>query len=83
MITTNIGRIFLQAYNAKYDKNYTAKEFFDEVFYPLVFDSNKYLQWVQNSPFVQMKAKQKIETLSYEERKEKLDEFHRKVSEGI
>lgn len=40
MVTTNIGRIFLQAYNAKYNKKYTAREFFDEVFYPLVFDAN-------------------------------------------
>lgn len=77
----NIG-IFLQAYNAKYNKNYTAREFFDEVFYPLVFDANKYLQWVQNSPFVQMKAKQKVETLTSQERIEKLDEFHQKIAAG-
>ena len=82
MVTTNIGRIFLQAYNAKYNKKYTAREFFDEVFYPLVFDANKYLQWVQNSPFVQMKAKQKVETLTPQERLEKLDDFHQKVIEG-
>lgn len=44
MVTTNIGKIFLQAYNVKYEKNYTAKEFFDKVFFPLVLDSPKYLQ---------------------------------------
>lgn len=64
MITSNIGKIFLNAYNEKYGKEYTAKEFFDEVFYSLAFDANKYLQWVQNSPFVQMKAKQKVENLT-------------------
>ena len=72
MVTTNIGKIFLQAYNVKYEKNYTAKEFFDKVFFPLVLDSPKYLQWVQNSPFVQMKQGQRVETLTSEERREKL-----------
>lgn len=43
MVTTNIGKIFLQAYNVKYEKNYTAKDFFDKVFFPLVLDSPKYL----------------------------------------
>ena len=71
MVTTNIGKIFLQAYNVKYEKNYTAKEFFDKVFFPLVLDSPKYLQWVQNSPFVQMKQGQRVETLTSEERREK------------
>lgn len=33
MVTTNIGKIFLQAYNVKYEKNYTAKDFFDKVFF--------------------------------------------------
>ena len=48
-----IGRIFLEAYNEKNGTSYDAKKFFIEVYYPLFFDSTKYLQWVQNSPFVQ------------------------------
>lgn len=82
MVTTNIGKIFLQAYNVKYEKNYTAKEFFDKVFFPLVLDSPKYLQWVQNSPFVQMKQGQRVETLTSEERREKLSEFYQKILMG-
>ena len=82
MVTTNIGKIFLQAYNVKYEKNYTAKDFFDKVFFPLVLDSPKYLQWVQNSPFVQMKQGQRVETLTSEERREKLSEFHEKILMG-
>uniref|UniRef100_A0AB33IP40 DUF935 family protein n=1 Tax=Prevotella sp. GTC17253 TaxID=3236793 RepID=A0AB33IP40_9BACT len=82
MITTNIGKIFLKAYNEKYDKDYSARDFFDEILYPLVFDGTKYLQWVQNSPFVQMKGKQKVENLTKEERLKKLAEFHAKVEEG-
>lgn len=53
MIAANIGKTFLQAYNEKYKSKYTAKEFFMEKFFPLFFDHEKYMQWVQNSPFVQ------------------------------
>lgn len=81
MITATIGKIFLEAYNKKYGTKYDAKTFFVEVYHPLFFDSNKYLQWVQNSPFVQMKKGQKVETLTTEERKEKLQDFFVKVDE--
>ena len=64
MITSNIGKIFLNAYNRKYQSNYDAKSFFIEKYYPLFFDSSKYLMWVQNSPFVQMKKGQKVDTLT-------------------
>lgn len=81
MITATIGKIFLEAYNKKYGTKYDAKIFFVEVYHPLFFDSNKYLQWAQNSPFVQMKKGQKVETLTAEERKEKLQDFFAKVDE--
>lgn len=81
MITSTIGKIFLDAYNEKNSTRFDAKTFFVEVYHPLFFDSNKYLQWVQNSPFVQMKKGQKVETLTPEERKEKLKKFIAKVDE--
>ena len=79
MIIATIGRLFLDAYNKKYCTKYDAKTFFVKVYHPLFFDSNKYLQWVQNSPFVQMKKGQKVETLTADERKEKLQDFITKV----
>ena len=81
MITAAIGKIFLDAYNEKYGTNYDAKTFFVEIYHPLFFDSNKYLQWVSNSPFVQMKKGQKVETLTIDERKEKLQDYLTKVEE--
>ena len=63
MITSTIGKIFLEAYNKKFCTNYDAKSFFVEVYYPLFFDDNKYLQWFTNSHFVKMKKVQKVETL--------------------
>ena len=85
MITSTIGRIFLEAYNEKHGTQYDAKTFFIEVYHPLFYDSNKYLQWVQNSPFVQMEQKkgQKVENLTSEERQEKLQVFLKKVDECI
>lgn len=35
MITSNIGKIFLDAYNEEYGTNYDARTFFLEQFYPL------------------------------------------------
>lgn len=50
MITSQIGRIFLNAYNEKYAKEYDAKTFFSEVFYPLFFNHQKYMMTAGNSP---------------------------------
>lgn len=53
MITTVIGKTFLKAYNAKYNTQYPAKEFFEKIYFELFFNHSKYMQWVTNSPFVQ------------------------------
>lgn len=82
MITSVIGRIFLDAYNEREHTGYDAKTFFIEKYYPLFFDGNKYMQWVQNSPFVQMKSGQKVEALSSDERREKLEELICKIQNG-
>lgn len=50
MITSTIGRIFLDAYNEKMGTNYTAKQFFVEVYYPVFFDHEKYMMTAGNSP---------------------------------
>lgn len=83
MITSTIGRIFLDAYNEKMGTDYDAITFFNEVYHPLFFGSNKYLQWVQNSPFVQMSKGQKVETLTSEEQAEKLQDLHNKINNGF
>jgi len=53
MITSNIGKIFLEAYNEENGTSYDAHTFFLEQFYPLFFDQNKQMMYVINSPFVQ------------------------------
>jgi len=50
MITTNIGKLFLETYNKNKSADYTPKRFFTEVFYPLFFDHEKYMMTGGNSP---------------------------------
>jgi hypothetical protein len=65
MIAIKIGRTFLNAYNKQYDKEYTAKEFFEKVHFELFYNNPKYMQWITNSPFVQMKKGQKCIIIYY------------------
>lgn len=37
MLTSVIGKIFLEAYNKQNNRQYTPKEFFLEVYYPIFF----------------------------------------------
>ena len=50
MITSAIGRTFLNAYNEECGTSYDAKTFFEEVYYPLFYDHNKYMMTAGNSP---------------------------------
>jgi len=79
MITTVVGKTFLEAYNKNYQTQKTPKEFFEEVYFELFYNHSKYMQWVTNSPFVQMKNGQKPETLTFTERKDKLENLFEKV----
>jgi hypothetical protein len=80
MIATNIGRTFLDAYNEKFKKAYSAKEFFVEVYWEMFFNHEKYMQWVTNSPFVQGIKKGVSPTT--EERKLKLQTLTGKISQN-
>lgn len=50
MITSAIGRAFLNAYNEESGTSYDARTFFEEKYYPLFFDHNKYMMTAGNSP---------------------------------
>ncbi len=82
MIAITVGRIFLAAYNKKYNQSHTAKSFFETVFFDLFFNHPKYMLWHTNSPFVQIKKGQKPHLLSEEERKEKLANLNAKIAAG-
>lgn len=80
MIASNIGKIFLEAYNEKHNSNFTAKAFFVEKYHKLFFDHDKYMQWVMNSPFVQGIRKGVTPTVT--ERKLKLDTLINNISKN-
>jgi len=82
MIASVIGRTFLEAFNNKYGFSLNAKEFFEQHYFPLFFDHPKYMQWITNSPFVQMEAGQKPHLLSKEERQGKMMKLHTKIADG-
>lgn len=85
MYATTVGRTFLTAYNRKYEKDYTAKTFFEEVFVPLFFDHTKYMMTAGNSPLENpkiswedmIKCKKPFETP--ERRKERINRMIEKV----
>lgn len=82
MIAATIGKTFLKTFNEKTGKNYSAKEFFEKEYFECFYNHPKYMQWVTNSPFVQMKAGQKPELLNTNERIEKLNDLHKKIDDG-
>ncbi|MEX2336295.1 MAG: hypothetical protein WD555_03390 [Fulvivirga sp.] len=79
MITSVIGRTFLNAYNEKYNKKLSPKEFFETTYWELFYNHPKYMQWVTNSPFVQMKKGQKPHLLNEADRIEKLENLFEKA----
>lgn len=53
MYTSYIGKKFLRLYNERNKTEYTAEQFFDEVFFGLFFTDESHLMHVGNSPFFQ------------------------------
>ena len=88
MITSVIGKMFLEAYNEEYGTHYDAKTFFIEQFYPLFFDQNKYMMTAGNSPLENpklswddmIKGKKPYETS--ERRKSRFDKLLKKIEEN-
>jgi len=83
MITSVVGKTFLRAYNEKFQQSLSPKEFFEDIYWELFYNNNKYMMWVTNSPFVQMKAGQKPHLLTEEDRAEKLQNLFEKITNEI
>lgn len=79
MYTAYIGRRLLDLYNQhrRDGPSLNPRAFFDEVFFPLFFDDERYLMLANNSKFDQ-KAKQK-KAGDPEERREALSSFHKDI----
>jgi hypothetical protein len=82
MIAANIGRIFLDAYNEKYQSNYSAKKFFVEKYYKIFFNHNKYMMSAGNSPLENPKIswdKMRTGQIPYETVEKRNDRFTKTV----
>ena len=53
MIASVIGKTLIAEYNRRQGTRLTAEQFFDQVFHPVFYGHERYLQWVTNSKFVQ------------------------------
>lgn len=79
MYTSYIGKKFLNYYNEKEKKKYSAREFFDEVMFPLFFDDERHLLHVGNSAFFQRPSKELL-TTSSNEQEARLKKLHNDIS---
>jgi len=80
MIASSIGHTFLKTFNEREGKNDSAEQFFDQELHPMFYDHPKYMQWINNSPFVQ--GIKKGQPPQEEERQLKLEKLKTKVAEG-
>lgn len=81
MIATTIGRTFLNAWNEKYQKEYSPKEFFEKEYIPIFFDHPKYLMTGGNSPLENPKIPwKKGVTPSAEEREVRIKKTIEKIN---
>lgn len=85
MYATTVGRTFLKAYNCKFETEYTARSFFEDVFVPLFFDHHKYMMTAGNSPLENPKLswddmiKQKKTFETPERRQERISKMIHKI----
>lgn len=84
MYTSYIGKQFLNIYKQKENKSddYSAKDFFNEVMFPLFFDHNEHLMHVGNSPFFQRVPDRDIK-MHGSKSKAQLYKLHQKIEEGL
>lgn len=78
MYTAYIGQRVLDVYNAHRHTGppLTPRQFYDEVFFRIVFDDTRYLMLANNSKFDQAAKQQKKRPLTPDVRQEALDAFH-------
>ncbi len=91
MMTSVIGKKFLKLYNSKCNTNYSAEDFFLNVFYPMFFGKNKYMMTAGNSPLENPKISWKDIILgknnkaydTLEEKEERLKKLLEKINTGV
>lgn len=89
MITSVVGKIFLDAYNEKYGTKYDAKSFFADVYFPLFYGQGKYMMSPGNNPIENPKIswekmiKGNIPYEPTEKRRDRYDKLMLKIETGV
>lgn len=81
MYSMYIGKKYLEIYNSK-NKHLSSKEFFDEVYFPLFFNNERYMQLINNSPFDQLCKHKEKKNTKPQERIKCLKKFHDDILES-
>ncbi|KGE86938.1 MAG: hypothetical protein ACE362_11040 [Phaeodactylibacter xiamenensis] len=79
MYTAEIGKLIFSRWKERTGREVTVKTYFNEEFFPLFFDSERYLMWVNNSRFDQAYKQKKKRPLTTEVRQAALSAFHEDV----
>lgn len=79
MFTITVGRAAVALYNLRHQTALSEKAFFDQVFHRLFFDDDRYLLWINNSPFDQLVKQRKAGRAA--ERAAALSVFHQNATE--
>lgn len=79
MYTSHIGKKFIEMYNSDMHLSMTAKQYFEEIHFPLFYDNERYLHSPGNTPLFQLIAEHK--TNDREARHNKKEDIIRKINE--
>lgn len=79
MYTAEIGKLIFSRWKERTGRDIPVKTYFDEEFFPLFFDSKRYLMWVNNSRFDQAYKQKKKKPLTAEVRQAALSAFHEDI----
>lgn len=79
MYTAEIGKLIYQRWKTRTGQNLSVKEYFDQHFFPIFFDSERYLMLANNSKFDQAYKQKRKTPLTSEVRQGALADFHEDV----
>ena len=79
MYTAEIGKLIFKRWKERTGRDISVRAYFDEEFFPLFFDSERYLMLANNSKFDQAYKQKKKKPLTAEVRQAALSAFHEDV----
>ena len=82
MYPAYVGKKFLKMYNERQGTAHTARQFFDEVIFPLFFDAEKHFINVSNSSFFQSVGEKQLKESGLTKPRYQLQRLHDGIADG-